>query len=181
MAENYPIVRLRNLSTNVDYYATTSNWSSNWVATGSKPETVNVVLPTLPADTYQLVVIANGINSEPLTFVVPNGVRRPSGTSASVANADQIAGGSAPVEPDADSNSSPAPFAPASSRRELDALHNFVRVERRFRYDQLVARDRLAGSVQPGAVHCSRIADGPHERRKPSMVGSGAVLEILSA
>jgi Galactose oxidase, central domain len=64
MAENYPIVRVTDTTTGIVYYATTSNWSSVGVATGSTPETVNVVLPSaLGNDPYTLAVIANGISS----------------------------------------------------------------------------------------------------------------------
>jgi hypothetical protein len=119
MAENYPIVRLKNTSTSVTYYATTSDWSSNGVATGSTPETVNVVLPTLPAGTYQLVVIANGINSEPITFVVPMAIHRiTSNSSAAVAtesSAGQLAPATAPAAFESGDNSSPGPVGLVSS------------------------------------------------------------------
>jgi hypothetical protein len=64
MAENYPLVRVTDTLTGAVYYATTSNWSSTGVATGSATETVSVVLPTaLGNDPYSLVVIADGIAS----------------------------------------------------------------------------------------------------------------------
>ena len=64
MAENYPIVQVTDHVTGNVYYATTSNWSSVGVATGTAPETVNVVLPAaLGSDPFSMVVIANGISS----------------------------------------------------------------------------------------------------------------------
>ena len=66
MAENYPIVRVTDTATGAVYYATTSNWSSTGVATGTATETVNVFLPAaLGNDPYTLVVIADGIASSP--------------------------------------------------------------------------------------------------------------------
>jgi hypothetical protein len=68
MAENYPIVRVNDTSNGKVYYATTSNWSSVGVATGSTPETVTVVLPALGNDSYTITVIADGIASNPLSI-----------------------------------------------------------------------------------------------------------------
>lgn len=70
MDTNYPIVRLTS-STNKVFYARTTNWTPG-VATGSTPTTVNFTLPTgLANDTYQLVVIANGIASANFSFPYP--------------------------------------------------------------------------------------------------------------
>jgi hypothetical protein len=64
--ENYPIVRFTNAAGTV-YYATTSNWSTQGVATGSLAETVNVQLPAgMPAGNYSMVVSGAGIQSVPL-------------------------------------------------------------------------------------------------------------------
>src|SRR5205085_437333 len=69
MSSNYPIVQLKNNSTGNIYYARTSNWSLTGVATGSTPETTQFVLPlSLPAGSYALSVIANGIASNPVSF-----------------------------------------------------------------------------------------------------------------
>ena len=66
-ATNYPIVRLTN-GANV-YYARTYNWSRTSVATGSTPVTTEFTLPAnLPQASYSLVVIANGIASDPYQF-----------------------------------------------------------------------------------------------------------------
>ncbi|MBA2611732.1 MAG: T9SS type A sorting domain-containing protein [Bacteroidetes bacterium] len=68
MATNYPIVRL-NSGTNV-YYARTFNWNRTGVQTGTLPDTTQFTLPAgLPQGTYSLVVIANGISSNPVTFI----------------------------------------------------------------------------------------------------------------
>jgi hypothetical protein len=65
---NYPIIRLTSGS-NV-YYARTFNWNSTSVMTGNMPDTTQFTLPVgLPAGTYSLVVIANGIASDPVTFI----------------------------------------------------------------------------------------------------------------
>jgi hypothetical protein len=71
MNTNRPIVKLKNGS-NV-YYARTYNWNSTAVRAGSVPQTTNFVLPGgLPNATYQLTVIANGIESLPINFCTPN-------------------------------------------------------------------------------------------------------------
>ncbi len=66
MAENYPIVQLTNTDGNV-FYATTSNWSSTAVATGSTPVSTEFTLPSkLSVGDYSLRVIADGISSSPI-------------------------------------------------------------------------------------------------------------------
>ncbi len=66
-ATNYPIVRLT-AGTNV-YYARTSNWNSTAVQRGLLADTAQFVTPAgLPQITYSLVVIANGIASQPVPF-----------------------------------------------------------------------------------------------------------------
>jgi Ca2+-binding RTX toxin-like protein len=70
MASNYPIVRLTAPNGQVTF-AKTFNWSSNWVATGTTPESTQFTLP--PQDgpgVYSLSVIANGITSSSVVFVV---------------------------------------------------------------------------------------------------------------
>ena len=67
MATNYPIIRLTNGS-NV-YYARTYNWNSTGVQTGSIPTNAQFTLPPgLPYATYSLVVTANGISSDAVSF-----------------------------------------------------------------------------------------------------------------
>lgn len=67
MNTNYPIVRLTS-GTNV-YYARTFNWNSTGVQRGSLPDTTQFTLPSgLPSGTYSLVVVANGIASDPVSF-----------------------------------------------------------------------------------------------------------------
>ena len=84
MASNYPIVQVTDTKTGQVYYATTSNWSSNWVATGATPETVTVTLPTaLGSDPFTVTAIANGIASTTFSLVVP-AITAPSTASVSV-------------------------------------------------------------------------------------------------
>jgi hypothetical protein len=65
MSENYPIVRLTDSSSNV-YYARTYGWSSVGVQTGSATVTTRFQVPAgIPAGSYSLQVIANGIASTP--------------------------------------------------------------------------------------------------------------------
>jgi hypothetical protein len=67
MASNYPIIRLTNGS-NV-YYARTYNWNNTGVQTGGAQITTQFKLPAgLPQATYSLVVTANGISSDPVSF-----------------------------------------------------------------------------------------------------------------
>jgi hypothetical protein len=66
--ENYPIVRLVNLSGNV-YYCRTTNWSSTAVGGGSALQTVNFTLnPAVTAGNYSLIVSGAGISSFPLAM-----------------------------------------------------------------------------------------------------------------
>ena len=68
MATNYPIIRLTN-GTKV-YYVRTFNWNSTNVQTGNAADTAMFSIPsTLPYGTYSLVVTANGISSNPVTFI----------------------------------------------------------------------------------------------------------------
>jgi hypothetical protein len=71
MATNYPIVQLADSSGHV-FYARTYNWSSTGLAPGNIPRTVNFQLPAgLPAGSYSLSVIANGISSHSVAFTSP--------------------------------------------------------------------------------------------------------------
>jgi hypothetical protein len=70
MATNYPIVRLTS-GGNV-YYARTYNWSSTGVVTGNAPVTTEFSIPAgVPAGSYSLVVVANGIASDPVASFNP--------------------------------------------------------------------------------------------------------------
>ena len=69
MDTNYPLVRLTSGS-NV-YYARTTSWSNTGVMLGSTSETVNVTLPLgIPAGTYSLVAVANGVPSTPTSLTI---------------------------------------------------------------------------------------------------------------
>ena len=74
MNSNYPLVRLTDGNGNV-YYARTYNWSSTGVMTGNKPVTTEFTLPNVAYQgggaAYSLVVVANGIASDPVTFYAP--------------------------------------------------------------------------------------------------------------
>lgn len=68
-ATNYPIVRLTSSGGTV-YFARTYNWTRTSVQTGSASVSTEFALPAgLPAETYSLAVIANGIPSDPTSFV----------------------------------------------------------------------------------------------------------------
>jgi hypothetical protein len=73
MDSNYPLVRLTDGSGNVSY-ARTYNWSSTSVMTGGRVVTTEFTLPSnlsTFAARYSLVVVANGIASDPVTFYGP--------------------------------------------------------------------------------------------------------------
>ncbi len=71
MATNYPIVRLADSLGRV-YYARTYNWSSRSVMTANQSETTTFTLPAnlSSTTTYSLVVVANGIASDPVPFSI---------------------------------------------------------------------------------------------------------------
>ncbi len=73
MDSNYPIVRLTDGANNVSY-ATTFNWSSTGVATGNATVATEFFLPANISQSggpYSLVVIANGVASNPVGFNGP--------------------------------------------------------------------------------------------------------------
>ena len=75
MNSNFPLVRLTDGSGNA-YYARTYNWSSTSVMTGARPMSTEFRLPLAVAVTngpvqYSLVVVANGIASDPVPFRGP--------------------------------------------------------------------------------------------------------------
>ena len=72
MDSNYPLVRMTNSVSGNVYYARTYNWSSTSVMTGNNPVTTEFTPPAiLPAGSYSLVVVANGIGSDPVTWSGP--------------------------------------------------------------------------------------------------------------
>jgi hypothetical protein len=78
MNTNYPIVRLTS-GGNV-YYARSFNWSSTGILTGA--QTTQFSTPAgLPTGTYELRVIANGIESDPVDFTPSNIDANPAVTS----------------------------------------------------------------------------------------------------
>lgn len=65
MATNYPLVRLKHISTNKVYFCRTFDHSTMAVATGKKRHHTHFHVPhSVPAGHYELVVIANGIHSK---------------------------------------------------------------------------------------------------------------------
>jgi len=71
MATNYPLVRVTNTATNKVRYLPTAHHSTMGVATGAATVTTNVTVPgDLPAGEYTMVVVANGIASDPVTVHV---------------------------------------------------------------------------------------------------------------
>jgi hypothetical protein len=74
MDSNYPLVRLTDVGGNV-YYARTYNWSSSSVMTGSRLLTTEFALPSAiyqgGGQSYSLVVVGNGIASDPVAFYSP--------------------------------------------------------------------------------------------------------------
>jgi len=71
MATNYPIVRVRSEVDGKEYYAKTFDHSTMAIATGSTIVSTHFKLPFgVPGGKADLVVIANGIASEPVDIVV---------------------------------------------------------------------------------------------------------------
>jgi hypothetical protein len=71
MATNYPIVRVRSEVDGKEYYAKTFDHSTMAIATGSTVVSTHFKLPFgVPGGNADLVVIANGISSEPVDIVV---------------------------------------------------------------------------------------------------------------
>jgi hypothetical protein len=74
MDSNYPLIRMTNTISGVVSYARTYNWSSTGVQTGSTPVTTEFTLPAGLFQTpgvFSLVVVANGVISDPVTFRTP--------------------------------------------------------------------------------------------------------------
>ena len=75
MPTNYPVIRLE--KNDSVHYARTFNWNSTGIMTGSMPDTTYFTLPAgLSYETYNLVLVANGIasTSVPFTPCDPAGV-----------------------------------------------------------------------------------------------------------
>jgi hypothetical protein len=76
MATNYPIVRLQNAGKT--YYLRTFNHSTMAVATGDAIVTTNISIPsTVPQGAASMVVIANGIASNPVSVDITRALPRP--------------------------------------------------------------------------------------------------------
>ena len=90
MASNYPLVQLTNTSGQV-FYARTFNFGSG-VGTGAGTTATDFSLPVgLPAGTYNLSVVANGLASTPMAFTVPapsSAPAAPTGLTATAGNGE---------------------------------------------------------------------------------------------
>ncbi len=67
---NFPLVRITNTASGVVTYARTSNWSSVSIAPGATSTTDFTVPSGTPAGESSLVVVANGIASQPVTVTI---------------------------------------------------------------------------------------------------------------
>jgi hypothetical protein len=71
MATNYPVARVTNHASGAVTYLRTANHSTMAIATGAAHVTTSVTIPVgLANGTYSLVVVANGIPSDPLTITI---------------------------------------------------------------------------------------------------------------
>jgi RNase P/RNase MRP subunit p29 len=71
MATNYPLVRLTNRAGNKVRYLRTAHHSTMGVATGAAVHSTKVTVPIhTPQGQYSMVVVANGIASDPVTVHV---------------------------------------------------------------------------------------------------------------
>jgi hypothetical protein len=72
VSTNYPIVRLRNAANGTVVFLRSFGFSSMGIATGSALQTTSVQVPRgVPIGQYDIVTIANGIPSEPVSVRVP--------------------------------------------------------------------------------------------------------------
>jgi hypothetical protein len=69
-ATNFPLVRITNSKTGVVSYARTSHWTSVSIAPGAASTTHFIVPATTPAGPSTLVVVANGIASQPVPVTI---------------------------------------------------------------------------------------------------------------
>jgi hypothetical protein len=67
---NYPLVRLRQPGTGNVYYARTHTFSTLGVATGGSLQSCHFNTASVPNGSYELHVVANGIESHPVPFTV---------------------------------------------------------------------------------------------------------------
>lgn len=65
---NYPLVRLRNVDTNEVHYCRTYDFSTMGVATGHSLQSVRFTTDGVPHGHYDLCVVANGIDSDCVSF-----------------------------------------------------------------------------------------------------------------
>jgi hypothetical protein len=84
MSSNYPLVRLQDLDGNVSY-ARTFSWSNTGVMTGETSVSTYFTLPNdIGPGVYSLSVVANGIASDPVAFIVGGNPSGPLGMSRAI-------------------------------------------------------------------------------------------------
>jgi hypothetical protein len=99
MNTNFPLVRLSSGNGNI-YCARTFNWSTTAVRTGSQVVTTEFALPTnLPPATYSLVVVANGVASDPVCLSSPTIADQPQSRAACVGSPAPFSTAAAGVVP----------------------------------------------------------------------------------
>ena len=178
MAENYPLVRLTS-ATGVVSYATTSNWSSTGVATGNTSETVNVVMPSMPG-VYSVVVIADGIASQPIVQVIGHPQRRPnvvvSGSAVNPSDVGKLAGVGVLAPLVAIDNSSPA-VAPTLSVMNSPSMQPSA-PELNLDFS---SNNPTWGTISPPASRTAYLDAGLNDADSVHWAALNAALDILSA
>jgi hypothetical protein len=99
MSTNYPLVRLAEADGTVRY-GRTFNWSSTGVMTGSRVVSTEYRLPAqMPAGEYRMVVVTNGIESDPFCADAPDVRTNPAAQAACGTGAGEFAGAGAGAGP----------------------------------------------------------------------------------
>ena len=94
-ATNYPLIRLRQTTTNNIYFARTYDFSTMGVATGHSLQSIRFTVSNIPYGHYDLCVIANGISSHSVSFHhkkpgTPSTLSEPRGELEYVAKSEEI-------------------------------------------------------------------------------------------
>jgi len=90
MNSNYPIIRMTAANGQV-YFARSYGWSSTGVMTGTNLVTTEFVVSAgMPAGTYAVVVVANGISSLPFALSIPPVPQPPGSLTAIAASLSEI-------------------------------------------------------------------------------------------
>jgi hypothetical protein len=179
MAENYPLVQVTDTAAGVVSYATTSNWSLTGVATGNTSETVNVVMPSLPG-VYSVVVIADGIASQPIVQVIGHHMRHPdvaaNGSAVNPSEVGKLSGVGALAPLATNDNSSPAVAPTLSFTNSLLAPPSAPGPKL-----DLSSNKPTWETVSPPASRTAHFDAGLNDAQSVQWAGLNAALEILSA